>query len=135
MFGTVYNIGYAELAKEIEKIKSNYEPNTQPKNFYSFQRIDFSKEDMGQCTSQDGRDLLSIVRIERKLIPYEQKEAPYIFTRTLEEQLIIAMHIKPWTMTARKESLSVTNISLNRKRFEKHSFICDSTPSIISLKA
>lgn len=88
MFGTVYNIGYAELAKEIEKIKSNYEPNTQPKNFYSFQRIDFSKEDMGQCTSQDGRDLLSIGRIERKLIPYAQKEAPYIFTRTVEEQLI-----------------------------------------------
>lgn len=88
MFGTVYNIGYAAFAKKIEEIRANYEPNSQPIKFYSFQKIDFIREEVKSCTSQDGRDLLSTGKIDRKLIPYALKDTPYIFERTVEEKLI-----------------------------------------------
>lgn len=87
-FGTVYNIGYAAFAKKVEEIKVNYEPNSQPLNFYSFQKIHFTRAEVRKCTSQDGRDLLSVGRIDRGLIPYALKDAPYIFERTVEEKLI-----------------------------------------------
>lgn len=87
-FGTVYNIGYAAFAKKVEEIKANYEPKSQPLNFYSFQKIDYTRAEVRKCTSQDGRDLLSVGRIERGLIPYAAKDAPYIFERTIEQKLI-----------------------------------------------
>lgn len=87
-FGTVYNIGIDQFAREIVKINQTYKRFTVPSKLTSFEKAVFDTSEPQECKSLDSRYLLQYGTIEPAFIPFTLDNNEYIVCRSAEDNLI-----------------------------------------------